>query len=75
MGRFDSYTEYRAYRQRMDLQRQYNAIVSAQMEMIMLAPKCPWIAVPKVPWWRLDIRIQAWMEEWDERFAGRYARS
>ncbi len=27
-----------------------------------------------IPWYRLDLRILVWMEEWDERFAGRYSR-
>ncbi len=59
----------------VEAQRTANLWLSMQYELLALSPKCPWIMPKPVrPWWRLDLRIPVWMEEWDERFAGRYSR-
>lgn len=61
----------------LELQRQYNALMSAEIERIEcgLVMGIGWLRVMHIPWWCLDLRLQDWMEEWDERFASRYARS
>ncbi len=45
------------------IQRRYNVARSAQMEMIEEASSdMAWLGwKPHVPWWRLDIRLRAWL--------------
>src|ERR1035437_5682500 len=56
-----------------NLQQQRNLLASMIVEQIAFIPQPPWIGRPKRPWWRIDLRIQDWMEKWDKRFARRRA--
>ncbi len=76
------FKEYCEYRHRVterlllaDIQRRYNAALSAQVEMIEAArADAAWLGWKPTPWYRFDIRLRNWMGMWDSRFASRYHR-
>lgn len=64
------YTDYKVWRDRREIQREYNRVLSGVIETIALAPRAPYIRL--IPWWRLDIRLASWAGKWDSRFRMRY---
>lgn len=58
----------------IELQSQWNCMLSAEIDSIHFG-LLMFIGTPHIAWWRFYLRIRAWMEKWDRRFAGRYLKS